>query len=54
MAIKMGNIIRPRVDEDWIIKTRVTYPMETAEIQTIEGIVEFAFKKALEKKEASE
>lgn len=42
-------IVRPRVNEDWLFKIRVAYPQETAGINTIEGIVEFAFKKALEK-----
>jgi hypothetical protein len=42
-------IVRPRINEDWLIKIRCAFPKETAGINTIEGIAEFAFKKALER-----
>ena len=41
-------VVRPRVNEDYLFKIRMKYPKETAGIHTIEGLVEFAIKKALE------
>ncbi len=41
-------VVRPRVSENYLFKIRLAYPEETAKINTIEGLVEFAFKKALE------
>jgi len=44
----MTNYVRPRIDGDLLIKIRLAYPQETAEINTIEGLVVFSITQALE------
>ena len=41
------NVIRPRVNEDYLYMIRKAYPDETATIITMEGLIEFALKIAL-------
>ena len=42
------NVIRPRINEDYLYMIRKAFPDETATIITMEGLIEFIIKKGLE------
>lgn len=48
MGNSKAHLIRPRIDDFWVWKIKKAFPNETAPLKTMEQVVEFGLKMALE------